>query len=299
MAKLHPIAADIVKMFELKLGKKDTGQALLNKLHLAAVEETPDAEIAWGNLSEETQDWVNRNTDHRKAQRERGVKEAKVVLLDFDEEAEEPVPKKGKAAKGKSAADEDEDEEDGETKTDKDAGDAEEEEETEEDEEEEAPKSKGKDKKSAAGKSKSKAKPVDEDEDEEEEPAPKAKGKKAASVKAKSKKPAADEDEEEEDAPKTKKGGKGAAKAAPSKKAADKSAKASGGKPSVSGPWKKVFKAIGKKGDKGMSVTDMAEVCEANGIGCYYRRFERAGYLARLDRGLYKLTKSGQAQLGD
>lgn len=66
----------------------------------------------------------------------------------------------------------------------------------------------------------------------------------------------------------------------------------------LSEPWKKVFKAIHKKGDDGMVVTDMAQACEAAGVGCYYRRFETAGLLKRVTRGSYALTGAGVKAAG-
>lgn len=57
--------------------------------------------------------------------------------------------------------------------------------------------------------------------------------------------------------------------------------------------WKSIFTAMAKKGDEGLSVKDMAAMCEAKGVGLYYRRFETAGLIKKAGRGVYKLTAAG------
>jgi hypothetical protein len=123
-----------------------------------------------------------------------------------------------------------------------------------------------------------------------------ARGKRAAKKAAK---PAAKE------APKKAAKPAAAAKTTPAKPAAKAPAKkaaaaTNGIAPArgVSAEWKKVFAAIQKTGDEGMSVADMKAVCEKNGIGAYYRRFEVAGFLKRVERGSYALTSTGAKAAG-
>jgi hypothetical protein len=73
-----------------------------------------------------------------------------------------------------------------------------------------------------------------------------------------------------------------------------KSASYETGTKSVSAPWKAIFKAIAKKGDAGMPVAGIAAECEKNDVKLHYARFCRAGYLARAERGHYKITASGK-----
>lgn len=65
----------------------------------------------------------------------------------------------------------------------------------------------------------------------------------------------------------------------------------------VSPAWKKVFAAIGKAGDSGISVADMTTQCEKQGVGAYYRRFADGGFLKKVGRGKYALTAKGRAEI--
>lgn len=87
------------------------------------------------------------------------------------------------------------------------------------------------------------------------------------------------------------------AKAPAAAKVSSKTA-AAGGPRTLNPAWVKIFVAINKKGADGMEVADMAEECKKNKVGLYYRRFEKAGLLARVARGKYKLTAAGAKAAG-
>lgn len=256
MAKTHAIETKLSKVYGIKRAKKESDQAFMKRLHEAATQEGDDADKKWEQLTEAEQAWVNAATEAHDDEKD---------FPDFD-------------AVGADAEEEEEETEDNESEED--------EEEAEEEDEPKAKKGKAKPAKVAKGKKKA---AVEEDEEEEEEPAD-------------------EEDEDEEEAPKGKKGakpakGKASTKgkekpakkdAKPAKKGAAKSS--GGGSTSKLSPqWKRIFHSIIKKGDKGVTVAKMGELCEAQGVGLYYRRFERAGLLKRMDRGVYSVTKAGVA----
>lgn len=58
--------------------------------------------------------------------------------------------------------------------------------------------------------------------------------------------------------------------------------------------WLKIFAAIHALGRNGMPVSTMATHCEKHGVGLYYRRFVKKGFLAPLSRGVYGLTSQGR-----
>jgi len=118
--------------------------------------------------------------------------------------------------------------------------------------------------------------------------APEAKGKEADGAKGKGKAPA--------------KGKRAAEKAdsTPAKGKTKAAAKGDGegravGQKGISAGWVKVLRDLGKKGDEGLSLEQMESLGEKHGVGGrYFARFIRAGYIARIERGQFKLTRAGE-----
>lgn len=61
--------------------------------------------------------------------------------------------------------------------------------------------------------------------------------------------------------------------------------------------WQAIFAAIAAQNETGMSVSEMATLCEQHGVGLYYRRFVTKGFLTPIARGVYALTNEGMAQV--
>lgn len=60
--------------------------------------------------------------------------------------------------------------------------------------------------------------------------------------------------------------------------------------------WNKTLAAFGKK-DK-VTMEEMKELCEKNGVKAWFLRFVRAGVLAQVERGVYRLTAEGRKRIG-
>ena len=258
MAKLHPIAKELSTVYGIKPGSL-SDKALAKKLHDAATDEGPEADEKWESLTDEAQAWVNAGTD---------AMENDEALPGWDAAAEKEAPKAKGKAKAKDADEDDEDEEDA--------------------------------KPAKKGAKASKAKDEDEEGEAEEDEKPAKKGAKAAKSKAKDEEE--EEEEEDEDEKPAKKGSAKSSKSKPAPKAEKKPAKkkaasADRDEGAITGQWIKIFTAVQKKGAKGIARADLDALCEKYDRKPHYGRFIRAGILEYVERGVLKLSKTGEKAL--
>lgn len=94
------------------------------------------------------------------------------------------------------------------------------------------------------------------------------------------------------------KGKKAAPEASGKGKAAGNGESRAVGSKGISAGWAKVLRDLGKKGEAGATLENMEAFGEKHGVGGrYFARFIKLGYIARIERGQFKLTRAGEKAL--
>lgn len=80
--------------------------------------------------------------------------------------------------------------------------------------------------------------------------------------------------------------------AAPAKTAA--ASKGNGHGRGMTDGWKKLIRALDKKGAEGATYDDIRAMCKTAGVKPYFARYVKSGDIKRVDRGVYAVTAQGR-----